>query len=194
MIGLNILFQFLLLTAILFFGHVSGSRPGVQGSWGQHMAHLGPTAPRWAPCWPHELCYLGWTIKCCVFGAQCKYKISIEDNYNFHEKTKHDQTECIFQGVHHVVITTPHCIAMNDHVRYLLQLEKVLWLTSLPYKNPASQITKTLGAMSIGYRSDAKVSDRYLIDVNPRILTILEYWHMIDVSMMSIWHFIQPGL
>ena len=26
----------------------------------QHGAHLGPTGPRWAPCWPHELCYLGW--------------------------------------------------------------------------------------------------------------------------------------
>ena len=22
-------------------------------------AHLGPTEPRWAPCWPHEPCYLG---------------------------------------------------------------------------------------------------------------------------------------
>ena len=21
----------------------------------------GPTGPRWAPCWPHELSYLGWT-------------------------------------------------------------------------------------------------------------------------------------
>ena len=30
-----------------------------QGSWGQHGAHLGLTGPRWAPCWPHELCYLG---------------------------------------------------------------------------------------------------------------------------------------
>ena len=27
----------------------------------QHGAHLGPTGPSWAPCWPHELCYLG----CC---------------------------------------------------------------------------------------------------------------------------------
>ena len=26
-----------------------------QGSCGQHGAHLGPTGPRWAPCWPHEL-------------------------------------------------------------------------------------------------------------------------------------------
>ena len=34
--------------------------PWQQGSWGQHGAHLGPTGPRWAPCWPHELCYLGW--------------------------------------------------------------------------------------------------------------------------------------
>ena len=28
-------------------------------SWGQHGAHLGPVGPRWAPCWPHEPCYLG---------------------------------------------------------------------------------------------------------------------------------------
>ena len=33
--------------------------PWLQGSWGQHGAYLGPTGPRWAPCWPHELCYLG---------------------------------------------------------------------------------------------------------------------------------------
>ena len=25
----------------------------------RHGAHLGPTGPRWAPCWPHELFYLG---------------------------------------------------------------------------------------------------------------------------------------
>ena len=23
-----------------------------------HGAHQGPTGPRWAPCWPHEPCYL----------------------------------------------------------------------------------------------------------------------------------------
>ena len=37
----------------------SCSHPWEQGSWGQHGANLGPTGPRWAPCWPHELCYLG---------------------------------------------------------------------------------------------------------------------------------------
>ena len=26
---------------------------------GQYGAHLGPTGPRWARCWPHEPCYLG---------------------------------------------------------------------------------------------------------------------------------------
>ena len=35
------------------------NRPWQQGSWGQHGAHLGPTGPRCAPCWPHEPCYLG---------------------------------------------------------------------------------------------------------------------------------------
>ena len=33
--------------------------PWTQSSWGQHGAHLRPTGPRWAPCWPHEPCYLG---------------------------------------------------------------------------------------------------------------------------------------
>ena len=30
-----------------------------QSSWGQHVAHLGPVGPRWAPCWPREPCYQG---------------------------------------------------------------------------------------------------------------------------------------
>ena len=39
--------------------HQTLSLPREQGLWGQHGAHLGPTGPRWAPRWPHELCYLG---------------------------------------------------------------------------------------------------------------------------------------
>ena len=35
MIGQNILFQFLLLTAILFWGYISGSRPGILGDFWQ---------------------------------------------------------------------------------------------------------------------------------------------------------------
>ena len=44
-----------------------------QGSWVQHGAHLGPTGPRWAPCWPQEFCYLGSCLlvclKCCSPGS-----------------------------------------------------------------------------------------------------------------------------
>ena len=35
------------------------SVPWYQNSWGQYGAHLGTIRPRWAQCWPHELCYLG---------------------------------------------------------------------------------------------------------------------------------------
>ena len=35
----------------------------IQGSFVQHGAYLGPTGPRWAPCWSHELCYLGYAAK-----------------------------------------------------------------------------------------------------------------------------------
>ena len=39
--------------------------PRYQSSWGQHGAHLGPVGPRWAPCWPHDPCYLGmvWGVR-----------------------------------------------------------------------------------------------------------------------------------
>ena len=40
-----------------------------KGSWGLHGAHLGPTGPRWAPCWPHELCYLGIAI---LLSSSCR--------------------------------------------------------------------------------------------------------------------------
>ena len=33
--------------------------PWLQGSRDRHGVRLGPTGPMWAPCWPHELCYLG---------------------------------------------------------------------------------------------------------------------------------------
>ena len=36
----------------------------IASSWGQHGAYLGPTGPRWAPCWPHEPCYLGYGLVC----------------------------------------------------------------------------------------------------------------------------------
>ena len=38
---------------------ISETLPWLQGSWGQQGANLGPVGPRWAPCRPHEPCYLG---------------------------------------------------------------------------------------------------------------------------------------
>ena len=34
---------------------------------GPTWAHLGSTGPRWAPCWPHEFCYLGRQSVWCPF-------------------------------------------------------------------------------------------------------------------------------
>ena len=45
----------------LFFKIVDHAlyRSWQQDAWGQYGAHLGPTGASWAPCWPHDLCYLG---------------------------------------------------------------------------------------------------------------------------------------
>ena len=32
--------------------------------------HLGPRGPRWAPCWPHELCYLGYHSQSFFYWSQ----------------------------------------------------------------------------------------------------------------------------
>ena len=42
----------------------------IASSWGQHGAHLGPTGPRWAPCWPREPCYLS-TYHCHQWHSLC---------------------------------------------------------------------------------------------------------------------------
>ena len=45
--------------ACIWYTLFGWKRPWQQGLWGQHGAHMGPTGPRWAQCWPHEPCYLG---------------------------------------------------------------------------------------------------------------------------------------
>ena len=46
--------------------HIYEVLPWLQDSWAQHEAHLRPTGPMWAPCWPNELCYLGWYRESCL--------------------------------------------------------------------------------------------------------------------------------
>ena len=57
-------YKFMTETHFLHYCHVVERNhclllPWLQGSWGQHEAHLRQTGPRWSPCWPHELCYRG---------------------------------------------------------------------------------------------------------------------------------------
>ena len=49
-------------TIVILFSNIFQQTPLIEGLRGQHGAHLGPTGPRWAPCWPHELCSLGCDI------------------------------------------------------------------------------------------------------------------------------------
>ena len=46
-----------------------------------HGAIMGPTGPRWAPCWPHELCYLGGV-------AVCLHKPLVTMVFRLHNKCK----------------------------------------------------------------------------------------------------------
>ena len=54
-----------------FGGFIYETHPWQQSSWGQHGAQLGPVGPRWAPCWPHELCYLGHCTLGITAGHHC---------------------------------------------------------------------------------------------------------------------------
>ena len=44
-------------------------------------------------------------------------------------------------------------------------------------KDSASQLTRALQSMPIWYRSDVKVSDRYIIDIDQRVLVIWLHWN-----------------
>ena len=58
---------------------------------------------------------------------------------------------------------------------YALNATYDFWYSHTPetsFTNMVSQLTKTFGSMSIRHRSDTKVSDRCLIDVDPKIFAI----------------------
>ena len=52
-------------------------------TWGQH---LGLTGPRWAPCWPHEPCYLGFLL---VTYNQVSYGVKLSIYFLFYWMIKH---------------------------------------------------------------------------------------------------------
>ena len=73
-----------------------------------HGAHLGPTGPRWAPRWPHELCYLG----CAVVFTKTKQKRSASVGYclnlTFNLLT-HDLDHAFFQGQNFQWLNLKNC-------------------------------------------------------------------------------------
>ena len=56
---------------------------------------------------------------------------------------------------------------------------------SIVSKNFTTQIAKTLGSTLIWHRSDAKVSDRCLIDVDPRVFPGMFFIPFIDIEMVQ---------
>ena len=58
---LTMVFPWVQLTMIQhwFSNDMSSNSSLITRFMGQTWGNLGPTGPRWAPCWPHEPCYLG---------------------------------------------------------------------------------------------------------------------------------------
>ena len=85
---------------------------------GQHGTHLGPTGPRWAPCWPHDSCCRG----------------SFKNEILMHRPRFHD----IFASLKYACSTNPtihqfripQCIFLLQkcaHVRTFLLQNGALW-------------------------------------------------------------------
>ena len=64
-----------------------------------------------------------------------------------------------------IIFVNPHNPTGTVYSRDVLQ-------TVLQFANRYTWIAKTLGSTSITHRSDAKVSDRFLINVDPRVFAI----------------------
>ena len=51
---------------MVFLFKARSYQPRQQGSWGLHGTHLGPTGPRWVPCWPMNLVIRETTVDQCT--------------------------------------------------------------------------------------------------------------------------------
>ena len=54
---------------------------------GQQGAHLGPTGPRWAPCLPHEPCYLSTEVWWVVAYVHVYLSTMVSHSYDYYLKT-----------------------------------------------------------------------------------------------------------
>ena len=74
-----------------------------------HGAHLGPTGPRWAPCWPHELCYLGQCPSCFVYQPFMEPWMCICVSYHFFSQWNGPSSFSILMVVKDLVIFHYQC-------------------------------------------------------------------------------------
>ena len=58
---------------------------------GPTWGHLGPTGPRWAPCWPHEPCYLG-------YGFTSKSHYEAKSNLNLYNRNAYTWKDSLYIG------------------------------------------------------------------------------------------------
>ena len=70
---------------------------------------LGPTGPRWAPCWSHELCYLGMVSPVPVQQHWRIWRIWVNicswytKNRSYNNKAKHNKTMCLSHGIYYTI-------------------------------------------------------------------------------------------
>ena len=70
---------------------------------GAKWGHLGVTGPRWAPCWPHELCYLGLSAGTAICEASSVVtKIGTRTDRDTFSHT-YMQYFCYIQSIHNHV-------------------------------------------------------------------------------------------
>ena len=89
----------------------------------QHGAHLGPTRPRLAPCWPHEPCYLGTITKHNMLLVIVIGHISDVDNMHLEilvSSGLHWQRVALWSFLYFIHFPTRFCLLLNVNIqRYM---------------------------------------------------------------------------
>ena len=141
--------------------------PWKHGSWGQHGAKLGLTGPRWAPCWPHKPCCLGyWDVT----------------TINFSQLTHRgqDKMTAIFQT------TFSNCIFLNENVWISIKIS----LKFVP-NGPINIIPALFQIMACCWPGDKPLSEQLMVILSTYICVTQPQWvklvlQLVDFTTVSI--------
>ena len=81
-----------------------------------HGANMGPPGPRWAPCWPHELCYLGSYI--CTWLINRCHGDHYSRNYANSVVTKHDEYDVLMENCLKSTVTAARLFRITITIVY----------------------------------------------------------------------------